>query len=235
MIELLLTRAEAAGIPLTREQAEKIEVYHRMLTEANARFNLTRVPDDPAEAVDRNYLDCLMPLRGEMPRIERAIDVGSGAGFPGIPLAVCLPETRFTLLDSLGKRVEFLNSVIGALQLDAEAIHLRAEDAARRPEFREKFDLATARAVAPLNLLAEYLLPFIRVGGRMLAYKGPTADEELEQARNALEILGGVYLQTDPAPVPGRDWDHKLVWIEKQSPTPDKYPRKAGKPEKSPL
>ena len=139
------------------------------------------------------------------------------------------------LLDSHGKRVEFLNSVIARLGLNAEATHMRAEDAARRPELRESFDLATARAVAPLNLLAEYLLPFVRVGGRMLAYKGPTADDELKQATNALQTLGGKHLCTDSAPIPGRDWDHKLVWIEKQSPTPDKYPRKAGKPEKSPL
>ena len=235
MIELLLTRAEAAGIPLTREQAEKIGIYHRMLTEANARFNLTRVPDDPAEAVDRNYLDCLMPLRGEMPEMKRAIDVGSGAGFPGVPLAICMPATRFVLLDSLGKRVEFLKQVIAELGLNAEATHLRAEDAARKPELREGFDLATARAVAPLNLLAEYLLPFTRTGGWMLAYKGPTAEEELGQARNALEVLGGRHLRTESAPIPGRDWEHKLVWIEKTGPTPEKYPRKAGKPEKAPL
>ena len=163
------------------------------------------------------------------------MDVGSGAGFPGIPLAICLPEVRFVLIDSLGKRVEFLNQVIAALGLNAEALHLRAEDAARRPELREGFDLATARAVAPLNLLAEYLLPFVRKGGRMLAFKGPTANEELKQATNALQILGGTHQHTDPAPIPGRDWDHRLLWIEKQNPTPNKYPRKAGKPEKSPL
>lgn len=235
MIDLLLTRAGAAGIPLTREQAEKLAQYHAMLTEANARFNLTRVPDDAAEAVDRNYLDCLAPLHGGLPGVARAVDVGSGAGFPGIPLAICLPGVRFVLIDSLGKRVEFLNQVIAALHLNAQALHLRAEDAARLPELREGFDLATARALAPLNLLAEYLLPFVRVGGHMLAYKGPTADAELADAANALQILGGAHLRTEPAPIPGRDWEHRLVWIRKAAPTPDKYPRKAGKPEKSPL
>lgn len=235
MIDLLLRRAEAAGIPLTAAQAEKFEIYHRMLAEANARFNLTRVPENPAEAVDRNYLDCIAPLRAGCDGVESAIDVGSGAGFPGIPLSICLPEVRFTLLDSLGKRVEFLNSVIQALGLNAVALHLRAEDGARRPELRERFDLAVARAVAPLNLLAEYLLPFVRVGGRMLAYKGPGLDGELAEARRAFELLGGRFARAEAAAIPGRDWDHRLAWIEKVAPTPPAYPRKPGKPEKSPL
>ena len=236
MKDLLLRRAEAAGIPLTAEQAEKFEVYHRMLTEANARFNLTRVPEDAAEAVDRNYLDCIAPLKAGLPEgVARIIDVGSGAGFPGVPLAICLPELRFVLLDSLGKRVEFLRSVIDALGLNAEALHLRAEEGARRPQLREQFDLATARAVAPLNLLAEYLLPFVRVGGRMLAYKGPGVDAERAEAEFAFETLGARFERAEAVAIPGRDWNHCLAWVEKIAPTPDKYPRRSGKPEKSPL
>lgn len=235
MIELLLRRAEAAGIPLTAAQAEKFEAYHRMLIKANARFNLTRVPEDPAEAVDRNYLDCIAPLKAGISGVQTAIDVGSGAGFPGIPLSICLPEVRFTLLDSLGKRVDFLNSAIDALNLNAVALHLRAEDGARRPELREQFDLAVARAVAPLNLLAEYLLPFVRVGGRMLAYKGPGLDGELAEAQHAFEQLGGRFAHAEAFVIPGRNWDHRLAWIEKRAPTPSLYPRRPGKPEKSPL
>ena len=232
----MLERAAAAGIPLNAEQAEKFETYHRMLIEANARFNLTRVPDDEAEAIDRNYLDCIAPLAVGLPAAHASlIDVGSGAGFPGIPLAICLPETKIVLMDSLGKRVEFLQSVIEALHLNACAVHLRAEDGARRPEYREAFDLATARAVAPLNLLCEYLLPFVKVGGQMLALKGPGLDEEVAAAENALAILGGRFLRSDALPIPGRDWDHRAAWIEKAAATPDKYPRKAGKPEKKPL
>ena len=232
----MLERAAAAGIPLNMEQAEKFETYHRMLIEANVRFNLTRVPDDEAEAIDRNYLDCIAPLAIGLPAAHASlIDVGSGAGFPGIPLAICLPETRIVLMDSLGKRVEFLESVIGELQLNAQAVHLRAEDGARKPEYREAFDLATARAVAPLNLLCEYRLPFVRVGGQMLALKGPGLDEEVAAAENALSVLGGRFLRSDALPIPGRDWDHRAAWIEKVAPTPDKYPRKAGKPEKKPL
>ena len=232
----MLERAAAAGIPLNAEQAEKFETYHRMLIEANARFNLTRVPDDEAEAIDRNYLDCIAPLAVGLPEARASlIDVGSGAGFPGIPLAICLPETRIVLMDSLGKRVEFLQSVIGALGLNAQAVHLRAEDGARKPAYREAFDLATARAVAPLNLLCEYLLPFVKVGGRMLALKGPGLDEEVAAAENALATLGGQFLRSDALPIPGRDWDHRAAWIEKVAPTSEKYPRRAGKPEKKPL
>lgn len=232
----MLERAAAAGIPLNMEQAEKFESYHRMLIEANARFNLTRVPEDEAEAIDRNYLDCIAPLAVGLPAAHASlIDVGSGAGFPGIPLAICLPETNIVLMDSLGKRVEFLESVIEVLHLNARAVHLRAEDGARKPEYREAFDLATARAVAPLNLLCEYLLPFVKVGGQMLALKGPGLDEEVAAAENALSVLGGRFLRSDALPIPGRDWDHRAAWIEKIAPTSDKYPRRAGKPEKKPL
>ena len=232
----MLERAAAAGIPLNLEQAEKFETYHRMLVEANTRFNLTRVPDDEAESIDRNYLDCIAPLAVGFPAAHASlIDVGSGAGFPGIPLAICLPETNIVLMDSLGKRVEFLESVIEVLHLNAHAVHLRAEDGARKPEYREAFDLATARAVAPLNLLCEYLLPFVKVGGQILALKGPGLDEEVAAAENALSILGGRFLRSDALPIPGRDWDHRAAWIEKVAPTSDKYPRKAGKPEKKPL
>ena len=216
-------------------QAEQFNIYHEMLVGANARMNLTRVPDDPAEAVDRNYLDCIAPLAGGFPAAASAADVGSGAGFPGIPLAIMLPDTRFTLIDALAKRVEFLQSVIERLGLNAEALHLRAEDVARRPGLREGFDLTVARAVAPTNVLCEYLLPLTRVGGQMLALKGPGLDDELAQAQNALALLGGEVARIQPLPMPGRDWDHRAVWIQKTAPTPDKYPRRAGMVEKRPL
>ena len=232
---ILARRFAAAGLPLTPAQAAQFERYHAMLTEANARMNLTRVPDAPDEAIDRNYLDCAAALAGSFPRVERAVDVGSGAGFPGIPLAILLPDTRFTLIDALGKRVDFLRAVIAALGLNAEALHLRAEDAARREDLRERFDLATARAVAPMNVLCEYLLPFVKVGGWALALKGPGLDEELAQAKNALAQLGGRLEQVRPLPIPDRDWDHRAAWIRKAAPTPAKYPRRAGAVEKKPL
>ena len=232
---LLLQGAAAMGVPMTDGQAEQFEAYHEMLTEANAHMNLTRVPDDPAEAVDRNYLDCVAPLATGFPEAAAAVDVGSGAGFPGIPLAIMLPDTRFTLIDALARRVEFLQAVIDRLGLNAVALHLRAEDAARREPLREGFDLAVARAVAPMNVLCEYLLPLLRVGGCMLALKGPGLDEELARAENALSLLGGGISRVQSLPIPGRDWDHRAVWIKKTAPTPDKYPRRAGAAEKRPL
>ena len=235
MIDLLLERAARMGVPMTSAQAEKFQIYHNMLVERNAQFNLTRVPDDLSEAIDRNYLDCAAPLASGFPRIKTAIDVGSGAGFPGIPLSILLPDTHFVLMDALGKRVDFLKDVISALNLNAEAVHMRAEDGAKRPEYREKFDLATARAVAGVNVLSEYLLPFVKVGGKMLCYKGPNLDEELALAENALQILGGKIEKIGDANIPDRDWNHKLCWIAKIAPTPKQYPRKAGKPEKNPL
>ena len=236
MLQLrLMEGAAAMGIPMSQGQVEQFNTYHEMLVEANARMNLTRVPEDPAEAVDRNYLDCVAPLAGGFPAANTAVDVGSGAGFPGIPLAIMLPDTRFTLVDALGKRVDFLKTVIDRLGLNAEALHLRAEDAARRDDLREGFDLAVARAVAPMNVLCEYMLPLVRVGGKMLALKGPGLDEELAQAENALRLLGGELERVQPLAIPGRDWNHRAAWIAKTAPTPQKYPRRAGTVEKRPL
>jgi 16S rRNA (guanine527-N7)-methyltransferase len=185
--------------------------------------------------VDRNYLDCIAPLAGGFPAVAAAVDVGSGAGFPGIPLAIMLPDTRFTLIDALGKRVDFLRDVIARLGLNAGALHLRAEDAARQGVLREGFDLAVARAVAPMNVLCEYMLPLVKVGGYMLALKGPGLNGELKAADNALSLLGGTIERTQPLMIPGRDWNHTAAWIKKTAPTPEKYPRRAGTVEKRPL
>ena len=235
LAEIMRTGAASMGLPMTAEQAAQFAAYHGMLASANARMNLTRVPEDPREAADRNYLDSIAPLAQGFPAAGRAVDVGSGAGFPGIPLSIMLPGVRFTLMDALQKRVAFLQSVIDALRLNAEAVHCRSEDAARRPEYRERFDVAVARAVAPMNVLCELLLPFVRVGGRMLAMKGPGLDDELRDAEYALSILGGAVERVIDLPIPGRDWSHRGAWIVKVSPTPDQYPRRAGLPEKRPL
>lgn len=232
--ETIIDGAREMGVQMSPEQARMFETYHEMLLQANAQFNLTRVSDDMREAIDRNYLDCIAPIaHGFSP--ETAIDVGSGAGFPGVPLAIMLPNTRFTLLDALDKRVKFLQSVVDALKLNAVCIHARCEDAARNPALREKFECAVARAVAPMNVLSEYLMPFVRVGGQMVALKGPSLETELAGANNALKALGGGKISAFDAPISGRDWAHKIAVIEKKSSTPDKYPRKAGTPERKPL
>ncbi len=233
-VETILNGARKMGIAMSENQALKFEKYHEMLIAANAQFNLTRVSEDVCEAIDRNYLDCLTPLlHGFNPK--SAIDVGSGAGFPGIPLAIMLPDTHFTLLDSLDKRVKFLQSVADALNLNAVCIHARCEDAARKPELREQMDCAIARAVAPMNILSEYLMPFVRVGGKMFALKGPNLDAELAQAQKALNLLGGGETAVVEAAVADRDWAHKIAIVHKIAATPEKYPRKAGTPERKPL
>lgn len=236
MRKTLIAQAEKIGLTLSPEQAEKFEVYHEMLIDANRKMNLTRVPEDIQEAVDRNYLDSIAPAAlPPFSGAKSAVDVGSGAGFPGVPLSILLPETHFVLLDALGKRVEFLDVVVRALSLNAETAHLRAEDAGRNPAWREQFDLAVSRAVAPINVLAELMLPLVRVGGRMLAYKGPAAGEELSEAARAIDALGGGPGQMHSIAIPGRDWAHSAVEIEKIAPTPDRYPRRAGMPEKKPI
>lgn len=236
MKELMQKGAQQMGISMTAEQTQAFCEYHQMLVSANRTMNLTRISDDPAEAVDRNYLDSIAPLKYPLPEgVRSLVDVGSGAGFPGIPLSILLPQIQVTLVDSLEKRVKFLEGVIRELGLNARALHLRAEIAGRDPALREQFDLATSRAVASMNLLCEFTLPLVRPGGTMIAYKGPAWEEELAAAQGALDKLGGRYARTLPAPVPGRDWDHTLVYVEKVAPTPAAYPRRPGVPEKKPL
>lgn len=236
MLNRICEGARQMGVVLPEGAAEKMLRFHELLMQANAQFNLTRVPDDPQEAVDRNYLDSLAPLaHAGLMRGQRLLDLGSGAGFPGIPLAIALPDTHVVLLDSLRKRVDFLNGVIEELGLNAEAVHFRAEEAARRPEMREQFSVVTARAVAALPTLCELTLPFTRVGGALIAYHGPKADEELPMAQEAIRTLGGGQAAVIAAPVPERDWDHRLVRVEKRRQTPQKYPRKPGEPGRKPI
>ena len=238
MIEkILLERAEKAGISLTKEMAEKFALYRAMVIEANRVINLTRISEDPEEAVDRDALDALAPLRvpGLMEPVRTLIDVGSGAGVPGVVLAIALPGVKVTLLDALKKRVDFLNRVCEALNLNARALHARSEDAARDKSLRDAFDCATARAVASLPALLELSLPFVRPGGFFLAYKGPALNEELPAADRALRLLNGQDRGPVSLPIPGRDWDHRLLIVDKLGKTPAAYPRKAGEPEKQPL
>lgn len=229
--------AKAMGVQLSEAQTQQIARYHALLTEANGVMNLTRVPDDAREAAERNYLDSLAPLQvpGLMDGVRTLIDVGAGAGCPGLLLSIALPETRVTLLDALQKRVKFLNEVIEALGLNARALHGRCEDAARDMALRAAFDCVTARAVADTPVLLELALPFARRGGMLVAYKGPAVEEELTRAARALSELGGRVRAVVQAPIPGRDWDHRLLIVDKVGKTPDRYPRKAGEPGRNPL
>ena len=237
MRNLIVNGARAMGITLPEDAAERFQAYHAMLVEANRTVNLTRVPDEPAEAVDRNYLDSLAPLAvpGLLDGAKTLCDVGAGAGFPGIPLAIARPDLSVTLMDSLGKRVAFLNSVIQALGLNAQAVHLRAEEAARLPQYRDAFDRVTARAVASLPVLCELALPLTRPGGLFIAYKGPSLDEELNASSAVMKRLNAGGAGCFPAPIPGRDWDHRLCAVKKMGATPKSFPRRPGEAARNPI
>ena len=237
MRNLLLAGARAMGLALTEEAADSFALYHAMLIEANRTMNLTRVPDDPAEAVDRNYLDslALLTVPGLTENVRTLCDVGAGAGFPGIPLAIARPDIRVTLMDSLGKRVAFLNGVIERLGLNAEAVHIRAEEAARLASYRDAFDLVTARAVAALPVLCELALPLVKPGGHFAAYKGPSLDEELPASQTVMKRLNAGEAACFPAPIPGRDWDHRLCVVKKLGATPKSFPRKPGEAARNPI
>ena len=234
MEKYLIERSNLMQISMSADEAKDFALYHQMLIAANKDMNLTRIGDDISEACDRNYLDSLTALK-YLKDEGTLLDVGSGAGFPGLPIAIMLRNCRVTLMDSLSKRVDFLNSVIRSLGLNASSVHLRCEEAAKNEAYREQFDFVTARAVASMTVLSEWLLPFVKIGGRMIALKGPGAEEECEEAAFAIKTLGGRLKTIDDALIPGRDWAHKIVVIEKAEPTPQRFPRKAGIAEKRPL
>jgi len=234
MKDYLIAHAALMGIEMLPEQAEKFEKYHEMLEAANREMNLTRISPEVSESCDRNYLDSLTLLE-YIGDAKTLIDVGSGAGFPGIPLAIMRPDVKIVLMDTLQKRVAFLSSVIKELGLNAEAVHSRCEDAAKKPEYRDSFDIATARAVAEMNILSEWLLPFVKPGGKMAVLKGMNAESEVEAAGAALTALNAELRGVYPADIPGRDWQHCLIVADKTGETPARFPRKAGIAEKRPI
>jgi len=233
----LLERLTACDIPVDAKACDLICQYHGLLTQWNEKMDLTNVID-PEEAMDRHYADSLLPLtrRELFPENAGLIDVGTGAGFPGLPLAIARPDLRVTLLDAQQKRVNFLQAVIDTLRLpNVKAIHARAEDGARLPDLRERFDLAVARAVAAAPVLLEYLLPFVKCGGKALMWKGPGVRDELCQAANAARKLGCCLGEALPMALPGTDWEYLLIPCDKIEKTLRQFPRKAGTPTKKPL
>ena len=210
--------------------------YERELLDWNQKFNLTAIRD-PESVRTKHFLDsfsCTLAWTDSPPR--RLVDVGTGAGFPGIPLKILYPEMQLTLIESVGKKARFCEHIVRTLGLHGvQVLDARAEEAARRPDQRETYDWSVGRAVAGLRTLAEYLLPFTQVGGRMLAQKGSDADSEIASATRALELLGGSLRQIIPVNLPGLEDARQLIVIEKVSPTPAAYPRKPGLPAKQPL
>lgn len=229
------------NIDISDEQISKFNTYYEMLIEKNKVMNLTAITEKN-EVIVKHFADSIsiIPYLKEydisLNSDYSIIDIGTGAGFPGIPLKIMLPEVKFTLLDSLNKRVGFLNEVIKELQLNnIETIHGRAEDFATDNNYREKYDLCVSRAVANLSTLSEYCLPFVKKDGKFISYKAGDSEEEINNSKNAIKILGGKINKVEEFILPGSDANRVFVIINKINNTDKKYPRKAGVPSKKPL
>lgn len=236
--EFITLRDSAAqlGVELTDTQLEQFENYYEMLIEKNKVMNLTAITE-LKEVIEKHFLDSISLVKVmDLHRNLRVLDLGTGAGFPGIPLKIAFPELEITLVDSLNKRVLFLEEVIQKLNLDKTAgIHARAEELARNKNYREEFDLCVSRAVANLSTLSEYCLPFVKVGGRFISYKANEVEKEVEEAKKALFLLGGTCSGIEVFTLPGTKIGRSFVVIKKEKKTPKTYPRKAGTPTKKPI
>ena len=223
------------GMNINENQADLLFRYYSMIVEKNKVMNLTAITEFK-DVVSKHFIDSAILGKYRDLNGKKVIDVGTGAGFPGIPLKILHPDMELTLLDSLNKRIVFLNEVINALKLtDVIAVHSRAEELAVKPEHREKYEIAVSRAVSNLSTLVEYCLPFVRTGGAFYSYKGTKAAEETEEASAAIKTLGGVITDKIEIQIDGTDYDRTIIGITKQSPTPKKYPRGGNKPSTNPI
>ena len=234
--KVLTEGCENLGITLSDRQIEQFMIYYEYLIEKNKVMNLTGITEFK-EVMIKHFVDSLAVVKAvDMEKINSLLDLGTGAGFPGIPLKIVFPEIKMVLLDSLNKRIKFLNEVIDKCRLkNISAIHGRAEDLARNKEYRESFDLCVSRAVANLSSLSEYCIPYVKEGGLFISYKSGNIDIELNNAERAIRLLGGNNQNVVRFQLPGSEIDRSLVVIHKEKITPAKYPRKAGIPVKEPL
>ncbi len=234
--EILIDSAQKCEFNFNERQLEQFEIFYEMVVEWNEKINLTAIVDEK-DFVIKHIIDSLMVYDEEkFAGVKNFCDVGTGAGFPAIPLKIFKPELEVTLIDSLAKRVEFLKKVVEELQLDnVVCLHGRAEDLGRDKNLRESFDLVTARAVARLNILAEYCLPFVKVGGTFAALKGKIYREEILESESAIKILGGGEITFSEKNLPELNDIRGIIYIYKKFNTPKKFPRKAGTPTKNPL
>lgn len=224
------------GIPLSDSQLEQFEIFYDFLIERNKVMNLTAITE-LQEVMEKHFLDSIMVMKVfDLNDCNRVLDLGTGAGFPGIPLKIVFPQLDMVLVDSLQKRVAFLEELVHKLNLDnISVIHARAEDLAKQKSYRESFDLCLSRAVANLSTLSEYCLPFVKIGGRFISYKANNIEEEVRMAKKAIHVLGGVCDGVKEFKL-GEDGMHRsFVIISKKKNTPASYPRKAGVPSKNPI
>lgn len=232
MTDVLKKNCDEYEIEITETRLGQFEAYSRLLVEWNKKMNLTSITDEEGIAV-KHFLDSVLMIK-YADISGKVIDIGTGAGFPGVPLKIMRPDIELTLLDSLNKRLIFLDEVCRELGIKAELIHSRAEDGARQEAMREKYDIAVSRAVAGLPALCEYCLPYVRVGGSFISMKGPDAPAEIEAAQNAMKLLGGRLDRCEEFTLPDSS-RRALVIIKKHNKTSDKYPRRGTKINKSPL
>lgn len=232
--EALREKASESGLTVTDGMLEKFEKYFKMLTEWNKKMNLTAITE-PMDVIYKHFIDCMTLFKyADIQNGAAVVDVGTGAGFPGAVMAIYRSDLKITLIDSLNKRVNFLNELNSQLDLGMNIYHLRAEDGAKRPEFREKFDVVVSRAVAQLNILSEYCLAYIKVGGHFYAMKGPQIPEEAEAARNAVSHMGGKIKRIiNYALVNGEG--RAIADIQKIKPTSSMFPRQSGQIKSKPL
>lgn len=233
---LLIKGLEDLGLEVSDQQIEQLNTFYDLLVEWNKNMNLTGITEYE-EVVVKHFLDSVNMIQVfDLKTVTTVIDVGTGAGFPGLPLKIVFPHLDIVLLDALNKRVQFMNHVIDAIGLtDVEAVHERAEILAQVEGYRENFDLCVSRAVSNLATLSEYCIPFVKKEGYFISYKSIQSDDEIDEAANALEILGGVKEQIIDKAIINTELDRRYVIIHKIENTPAKYPRKAGKPSKKPL
>lgn len=238
MKEFLKEKMKEAGYELTEKQVWQFMAYYEFLIEWNQKMNLTAITEFE-DVVAKHFVDSVMigkKFSWKPDASFKMMDLGTGAGFPGIPIKIMYPEVEVLLMDSLNKRIRFLEEVIGKLQLEKiSTLHARAEELGRKEDYREQFDLCVSRAVAQLSSLAEFCLPFVKKGGCFISYKGGNVEEELSKAKNAIAVLGGKAGRIEKFLLPGSDMERSLICIEKKKETPKKYPRQGGKPLKEPL
>jgi 16S rRNA (guanine527-N7)-methyltransferase len=234
--QLMKEASQEVGLELTEVQYNQFIKYMRLLQEWNEKINLTAITEDK-EVVKKHFIDCIKAFKSEaIKNANTLIDVGTGAGFPGLPIAIMNPEVKVTLLDSLNKRINFLNLVVRELGLkNVVTIHSRAEDGAQNVEFREKFDVATSRAVANMSVLSEFCIPYVKLNGHFVALKGPAIEEELKEAQKAMEVLGGELKGKIEYDIEESDLNHNIVEVKKIKKCPKSYPRKAGTVNKNPI
>ena len=230
----LKEKAKQIGIEIKKQELEKFYEYMQLLLEWNEKINLTAITE-PKEIILKHFIDSIT-INKYLKNKQNILDIGTGAGFPGIPLKIINKDKSFVLVDSLNKRIQFINTICKELKLEKiECIHARAEELAINDLHREKYDVITSRAVAKLNTLLEYMLPFVKIGGKCICMKGANTKEEIEEAKKAISILGGTIEEIETFCLPYTDIERNIIIIRKENPTPKKYPRKAGTPSKQPI